>query len=151
MTMIKEDILRAIKAHGSNDGTYNELYLEHPFFMNAEEEVVRVMESEDGKDIIVHVMNQSDESRFVALDELNKNRQISIYVEVCGSYVRMVSLDDFFEKLKCFLGDGDRLVVKYRVDENDKVDYDNLVYSIYNSCYNIIGEYHTIYGIYKRY
>ena len=102
--MIKEDILNAIKANNQFDGTYYELYLEKPFFMNAEEEVIRVMaDNENDGDIIVHVMNQSDESRFVPFDMLDNERQINVYAEVC------------------------------------------------KSCDNVIGEYYTKYGVYKRY
>lgn len=150
--MIKEDILNAIKANNQFDGTYYELYLEKPFFMNAEEEVIRVMaDNENDGDIIVHVMNQSDESRFVPFDMLDNERQINIYSEVCKSYVRKTNLDDFFDRLKGLLDDGDKLYVKYDVDENGEDDYDNMVYSIYNSCDNVIGEYYTKYGVYKRY
>jgi hypothetical protein len=150
--MIKEDILNAIKANNQFDGTYYELYLEKPFFMNAEEEVIRVMaDNENDGDIIVHVMNQSDESRFVPFDMLDNERQINVYAEVCKSYVRKTNLDDFFDRLKGLLDDGDKLYVKYDVDENGEDDYDNMVYSIYNSCDNVIGEYYTKYGVYKRY
>lgn len=150
--MIKEDILNAIKANNQFDGTYYELYLEKPFFMNAEEEVIRVMaDNENDGDIIVHVMNQSDESRFVPFDMLDDERQINVYSEVCKSWVRKTNLDDFFDTLKGLLDDGDKLYVKYDVDENGEDDYDNMVYSIYNSCDNVIGEYYTKYGIYKRY
>lgn len=150
--MIKEDILNAIKANNQFDGTYYELYLEKPFFMNAEEEVIRVMaDNENDGDIIVHVMNQSDESRFVPFDMLDNERQINVYSEVCKSYVRKTNLDGFFDRLKGLLDDGDKLYVKYDVDENGEDDYDNMVYSIYNSCDDVIGEYYTKYGIYKRY
>lgn len=150
--MIKEDILNAIKANNQFDGTYYDLYLEKPFFMNAEEEVIRVMaDNENDGDIIVHVMNQSDESRFIPFDMLDNERQMNVYSEVCKSYVRKTNLDDFFDTLKGFLDDGDKLYVKYDVDENGEDDYDNMVYSIYNSCDNVIGEYYTKYGVYKRY
>lgn len=150
MAMIKKDILRAIKENGSNDGTYNDLYLEHPFFINAEEEVIRVMESEDGEDVIVHIMNQSDESRFIRFDKLDKNRQASIYMEVCSPCVSKVDFDDFFEKMKSFLCGGDKLYVSYDIDENGETDYDNMVYSVINSCDDVIGVYYTKYGVYKR-
>lgn len=150
--MIKEDILNTIKANNQFDGTYYELYLEKPFFMNAEEEVIRVMaDNENDGDIIVHVMNQSDESRFVPFDMLDDERQINVYSEVCKSWVRKENLDGFFDRLKGLLDDGDKLYVKYDVDENGEDDYDNMVYSIYNSCNNVIGEYYTKYGVYKRY
>lgn len=150
--MIKKDILNAIKGNNQFDGTYYELYLEKPFFMNAEEEVIRVMaDNENEGDIIVHVMNQSDESRFVPFDMLDNERQINLYLEVCKAWVRKENLDGFFDRLKGLLDDGDKLYVKYDVDENGEDDYDNMVYSVYNSCDDVIGEYYTKYGIYKRY
>lgn len=51
-----------------------------------------------------------------------------------------ISKQGFFEKLADYMEDGDRLYVKYDTDENGDTDWDNKIYSVYNSC-NIIWEY----------
>lgn len=53
----------------------------------------------------------------------------------------IISVQGFFEKLSEYLDNGDKLYVKYDTDENGNDDWDNKIYSVYNSCDNIIWEY----------
>ena len=55
--------------------------------------------------------------------------------------VENITLSEFFEKLSNYMDDGDKLYVKYDTDENGNDDYDNKIYSVYNSCDNVIWEY----------
>lgn len=143
MSEIREDILGVI-------GVSGEYVLESRYSFNAEEEVVGVNRGGDNG-IIVHVMNHHDESRYVSFDNLDSNRQLGIYLSVCSRFVKRVSLDEFFETLKDLLCDGDYMRVANGIDEDGEDDYDNLIYTIYNSCDGVIGVYSTKSGIYRRY
>ena len=55
--------------------------------------------------------------------------------------VENITLSEFFEKLSNYMDDGDKLYVKYDTDEKGNDDYDNKIYSVYNSCDDVIWEY----------
>jgi hypothetical protein len=144
MDEIREDIMSVI-------GILGEYSLAERYSFNAEEYVVGVSRGGDGNDIIVHVMNHNDESRYVSFDNLDRNRQLGIYLSVCSRFIKRVSLDEFFDCAKHLLCSGDYMRVENGIDEDGEEDYDNLIYTIYNSCDGVIGVYSTESGIYRRY
>lgn len=147
---VKKRLFHTIKSGNNFDGTYYELYLDNCVSLNAEEEVIRLLASDDG-DVIAHVMNKSDESRFLKYEELDNNRLKNIYLEVYKDNVYAISLDDFFERLKIMLMDGDKMCVTQSKGSDGKVDYGHLVYTIYNSCDEIICEYSSRNEIYETF
>lgn len=146
-----EQIYNAIKAENSFDGVYYEKFLSNPITITLDryiEDIVRVLIVEDK--VMVHLLNDYDETLFVHFSSLDDKTQNKIYADVCRN-VRLIDIDEFFEKMKSFLDNGDKLIVKYDVTEDGEDDYDNLVYSIYNSCDDIVGEYRTATNIYKSF
>lgn len=145
----KNSIINAIKKDGKFDGVYYEKFFSDTIHLvNTKESFVRALIVEN--DVMIHVLDENDGTKFVSFDSLdNEEWKIAIFADICGH--KVCDIDDFFEKMKDFLEDGDCLRVSYEIDEHGNEDYDNMVYSIYNGCNDILGEYHTKYNLYMKY
>ena len=151
MNNFEKKIYDEVIRYNMTDGVYKEKYLVNDVMFRNEDgeyvQVVRVLNVDDN--VCAHILNSKDETTIVNFSELNKDTQIEVYADIMGCHV--YDIDEFFDNLKGCLDDGDKLCVSYEEDENGETDYDNLVYSIYNSCNDVIGEYHAKTGLYKSY
>lgn len=83
---MEEKIYNAIKEENSFDGVCFEKYLSKPitFMLNGcVEDIVRVLISEDK--IMVHLLNENDETLFVEFSSLGNDVQYKIYADVCNN------------------------------------------------------------------
>lgn len=137
------------------DGMNFEKFLNKPirFFFNGQtQKIVRVVVSNDdltNNVVLVHLLNDEDETDWTYFDKLEDNIKGAIYADIF--HHKVCDIDEFFELIKNFLEDGDKMFANYELEENGEIDYDNLVYTIHNQCDDIIGEYHTKYQLYKRF
>lgn len=137
------------------DGVNFEKFLNKPirFFFNGQtQKIVRVVVSNDdltNNVVLVHLLNDEDETDWTYFDKLEDNIKGAIYADIF--HHKVCDIDEFFELIKNFLEDGDKMFANYELEENGEIDYDNLVYAIRNQCDDIIGEYHTKYQLYKRF
>lgn len=137
------------------DGTNFEKFLNKPIrisYNGKTQEIVRVVVSKDDLSnnvVLVHLLNDEDETDWVYFSQLDNHIKGAIYADIFHHEV--CDVDKFFEYVKDFLDDGDKLFANYEIEENGEIDYDNLVYTIRSQSDNIIGEYHPKYQIYKRF
>lgn len=83
---VKEELAHIIKAKNDFDGIYYEVFLKDCVQLNKGEEIIRVMVTEDD-DILVHIMNQEDESSFEKFDSLDPKKQIEVYLNTIKAYL----------------------------------------------------------------
>lgn len=137
------------------DGTNFEKFLNKPIrisYNGKTQEIVRVVVSKDDLSnnvVLVHLLNDEDETDWVYFSQLDNHIKGAIYADIF--HHEICDVDEFFERVKNFLDDGDKLFANYEIEENGEIDYDNLVYTIRSQSDNIIGEYHPKYQIYKRF
>lgn len=137
------------------DGTNFEKFLNNPIeisYHGKKQEIVRVVVSKDDLSnnvVLVHLLNDEDETDWVYFSQLDNHIKGAIYADIFHQEV--CDVDEFFERVKGFLNDGDKMLVNYEIEENGEIDYDNLVYTIRSQSDNIIVEYHPKYQIYKRF
>lgn len=137
------------------DGTNFEKFLNNPIVIayNGErQDIVRIVVSKDDLSnnvVLVHLLNDEDETDWVDFSQLENHIKGAIYADIFHHEV--CDLDEFFERVKDLLDDGDKIFANYEIEENGEIDYDNLVYTIRNQCDDIMGEYHPKYQIYKRF
>lgn len=137
------------------DETNFEKFLNKPIrisYNGKTQEIVRVVVSKDDLSnnvVLVHLLNDEDETDWVYFSQLDNHIKGAIYADIFHHEV--CDVDEFFERVKDFLDDGDKLFANYEIEENGEIDYDNLVYTIRSQSDNIIGEYHPKYQIYKRF
>lgn len=136
-------------------GVNFEKFLNKPirFFFNGQtQKIVRVVVRNDdltNNVVLVHLLNDEDETDWTYFDKLEDNIKGAIYADIF--HHKVCDIDEFFELIKNFLEDGDKMFANYELEENGEIDYDNLVYTIRNQCDDMIGEYHTKYQLYKRF
>lgn len=134
------------------DGVNFEKFLNKPirFFFNGQtQKIVRVVVSNDdltNNVVLVHLLNDEDETDWTYFDKLEDNIKGAIYADIF--HHKVCNIDEFFDLA---LEEGDKMFANYELEENGEIDYDNLVYTIFNQCDDIIGEYHTKYQLYKRF
>lgn len=134
------------------DGVNFEKFLNKPisFFFNGQtQKIVRVVVRNDdltNNVVLVHLLNDEDETDWTYFDKLEDNIKGAIYADIF--HQKVCDIDEFFE---LFFEDGDKMFANYELEENGEIDYDNLVYTLFNQCDDIIGEYHTKYQLYKRF
>ena len=137
------------------DGVNFEKFLNKPirFFFNGQtQKIVRVVVSNDdltNNVVLVHLLNDEDETDWTYFDKLEDNIKGAIYADIFR--YKVCDIDEFFELIKNFLEDGDKMFANYELEENGEIDYDNLVYTIRNQCDDIIGKYHTKYQLYEQF
>lgn len=83
---MKNELTHLIKTKNDFDGTYYEVFLKNCVQLNKNDEVIRVMVTEDD-DILVHIMNQEDESSFEKFDNLGLKKQIEVYLNTIKAYL----------------------------------------------------------------
>ena len=133
-------------------GVNFEKFLNKPisFFFNGQtQKIVRVVVRNDdltNNVVLVHLLNDEDETDWTYFDKLEDNIKGAIYADIF--HQKVCDIDEFFE---LFFEDGDKMFANYELEENGEIDYDNLVYTLFNQCDDIIGEYHTKYQLYKRF
>ena len=134
------------------DGVNFEKFLNKPisFFFNGQtQKIVRVVVRNDdltNNVVLVHLLNDEDETDWTYFDKLEDNIKGAIYADIF--HQKVCDIDEFFE---LFFEDGDKMFANYELEENGEIYYDNLVYTLFNQCDDIIGEYHTKYQLYKRF
>lgn len=134
------------------DGVNFEKFLNKPirFFFNGQtQKIVRVVVRNDdltNNVVLVHLLNDEDETDWTYFDKLEDNIKGAIYADIF--HQKVCDIDEFFE---LFFEDGDKMFANYELEENGEIDYDNLVYTLFNQCDDIIGEYHTKHQLYKRF
>lgn len=149
------EILHDAVVASAFDGTNFEKFLNKPIrisYNGKTQEIVRVVVSKDDLSnnvVLVHLLNDEDETDWVYFSQLDNHIKGAIYADIFHHEV--CDVDEFFERVKNFLDDGDKLFANYEIEENGEIDYDNLVYTIRSQSDNIIGEYHPKYQIYKRF
>lgn len=143
---MEKEILDVIKKTNTFDGVYFEKFLNNPIAIDfTGNDIVRVIDV-DGE-VMVHVLDKDDNTEFVSFKELNNDIQFRVYADVCGH--KIYDTDEFFGWVKNYLCSGDKIVVGCETNEDDGQEY--AVYYVYNSCDELIGEYHTLTYLYKRY
>lgn len=144
---MKKEIYQAICDQNAYDGTYNEKFLSNTikFGEDGVKEVVRMVIVDN--EVIAHVLDENDDTDFIHWDELDEEVQIAIYADFF--HCKKFDLDEFFEHVKYYLEDGDKLVVSCEKNEKDGHEY--MVYSMYNSCDLLMSKYHTRTHLFRRF
>lgn len=144
---MEKEILETIHRLDKFDGVYYEMFINNHITIEKGKDIVRVIVA-DGK-VMAHVLDVNDNTEFVYFNNLPKSIQLEVYADVCGH--KICDLDEFFDWVKGYLDNGDKIVVRYEETENGEEDYDHLVYSVKNSCDDVLFEYSALNHLLKSY
>ena len=108
------------------DGVNFEKFLNKPirFFFNVQtQKIVRVVVSNDdltNNVVLVHLLNDEDETDWTYFDKLEDNIKGAIYADIFR--YKVCDIDEFFELIKNFLEDGDKMFEIYELEEYGEIN-----------------------------